>query len=43
MDNLKDCVEDKGVHSRGLCRMGRRDLVYFGLLWVLKILRELEC
>jgi hypothetical protein len=38
MDNLRDCMEEKGVHSLGLCRLGRRELVYFGLLWVLKIL-----
>jgi hypothetical protein len=31
----QDCVAEKGVHSLGLCRLGRRELVYFGLLCVL--------
>jgi hypothetical protein len=26
MDNLRDCVAEKGVHSLGLCRLGRREL-----------------
>jgi hypothetical protein len=25
-------VVEKGVHSLGLCRLGRRELVYLGLL-----------
>ena len=38
VDNLRDCVEEKGVHSLGLCRLGIRELVYFGLLCVLRSL-----
>jgi hypothetical protein len=38
MDSLRDYVAEKGIHSLGLCGLGRRELVYFGLLWVLKIL-----
>jgi hypothetical protein len=32
-------VEEKGVHCLGLCRLERRDLVYFGLLCVEKLVR----
>jgi hypothetical protein len=38
MNISRDCMAKKGVHSLGLCRMGRRELVYLGLLWVLRIL-----
>jgi hypothetical protein len=37
MDILRDYMAEKGVHSLGLCRLDRRELVYIGLLWVLKI------
>jgi hypothetical protein len=33
-------MAEKGVHSLGLCRLGRRELVYFGLLCVLRSLCE---
>jgi hypothetical protein len=32
MENLRDCVVEKGVHSLGLSRLGRRELVYFRLM-----------
>jgi hypothetical protein len=32
MDNLRECMVEKGVHSLELSRLVRRDLVYFGLL-----------
>jgi hypothetical protein len=39
LDILRDCVEEKGVHSLGFCRlMDRRELVYLGLLCVLRSL-----
>jgi hypothetical protein len=28
MQILRDYMEEKGVHSLGLCRLGRRELVY---------------
>jgi hypothetical protein len=34
VDSLRDCMEDKRVHSLGLCRLERRELVYFGLMCV---------
>jgi hypothetical protein len=27
IDNLRNCVTEKVVHSLGLCRLGRRELV----------------
>jgi hypothetical protein len=38
VDGLRDYVEEKGVHSLGLCKLGRRELVYLGLLCVLIIM-----
>jgi hypothetical protein len=32
-------MEEKGVHSLGLCRLERIELVYFGLLCVEKPVR----
>jgi hypothetical protein len=43
VDNLRDYMAKKGVYSLGLCMIGRREMVYFGLICVLIILLEIKC
>jgi len=40
VDILRECVEEKGVHFLGLCRLEIREIVYFGLLCVEKPMRD---
>jgi hypothetical protein len=39
VENLRDYMPEKGVHSPGLCRLERRVLLYFGLSCVEKYVR----